>query len=64
MFDTSTATLAAIRGNRAGWDLNPRPVAAATALSQLVELVSAPASLIILLALCCFGASGKGFTLD
>ena len=63
VLDTSTATLAA--STESGWwDLNPRPVAAATALSQVAELLSALASLIISFALCCFGASGKGFTLD
>jgi hypothetical protein len=46
------------------WDLNPRPVAAATALGLLLKLVSASTSLVISLALRCFRASGKAFTVD
>ena len=37
------------------WDLNPRPVAAATALLELFEVISTSSSFEISLALCRFG---------
>jgi hypothetical protein len=46
------------------WDLNPRPVAAATALRELIEIISASPALVISLALCRFCPSGKAFTMD
>ena len=46
------------------WDLNPRPVAAATALPKRIELISASSSLVILLASCCFRPGGEGFAVD
>src|SRR4029077_19981602 len=46
------------------WDLNPRPVAAATALPYPIELISTSSGLVISLALRRFGASGKAFTMD
>ena len=45
-------------------DLNPRPVAAATALQYPYELISTSSALVISLALRCFGTSGKAFTVD
>src|SRR2546421_12442184 len=46
------------------WDLNPRPVAAATALPWFVELVSTASSFVVPLALRCFGSAGKAFATD
>jgi len=45
------------------WDLNPRPVAAATALQYLVEFISTSSALVIALAPWCFGATGKAFAM-
>src|SRR5882757_253788 len=46
------------------WDLNPRSVAAATALLYLIKLVSTFSGLVISLASQCFRASRKAFTVD
>jgi len=46
------------------WDLNPRPVAAATALSYAIELISTSSGLVISLALRRFGAGGEAFAVD
>src|SRR5262249_9250444 len=46
------------------WDLNPRPVAAATALLSPIELISTSAGLVVSLALRCFRTSGKTFAAD
>jgi hypothetical protein len=44
--------------------LNPRPVAAATALRKCVEFISTTTRLEILLAFCCFRPGGKAFAVD
>ena len=44
--------------------MNPRPVAAATALLRLVEFLSTSAGLVISLTLRCFGASGELLAMD
>jgi hypothetical protein len=46
------------------WDLNPRPVAAATALRYFVELLPTSTGFVISLALRCFRTGGKAFTAD
>jgi hypothetical protein len=46
------------------WDLNPRPVAAATALGEFIEILSAFLALVIALALCRFCPGGKAFAVD
>jgi hypothetical protein len=46
------------------WDLNPRPVAAATALRDLIKIISASPAFVTSLALCRFCPSGKAFTVD
>ncbi len=46
------------------WDLNPRPVAPATALRELIEIIPASAALVISLALCRICSGAKGFAVD
>ena len=58
-------SLSASRRRLSGWcDLNPRPVAAATALPYPTELTSTSSGLVISLALRRFGASGEAFAVD
>jgi len=66
VLDTSTAALLRLLLTilSGWWDLNPRPVAAATALLSLIELISAAPALVISLTLCCFGPRGKAFTVN
>ena len=51
--------------HRSGWwDLNPRAVAAATALLQLFEFIPTSARLVRPLALCCCGPRGERFAVE
>src|SRR6266576_2000948 len=61
----SQTSLSASQRRLSGWwDLNPRPVAAATALPYLIKLISTSSGLVISLALRRFGASGEAFAVE